>query len=59
MRPVICHLRKDTIWDSPTTNNQNETKLTLLCQHLVLFVVGGNATCFHPFLWSSSGIHEY
>jgi hypothetical protein len=24
--PVACHLRKDIIWDSRTTNNQKETK---------------------------------
>jgi hypothetical protein len=32
MRPVVCHLRKYTIWDSRITNNQKETKQTLLCQ---------------------------
>jgi hypothetical protein len=40
MHPVVCHLRKDIIWDSRATNNKKETKQTLLCQHLFLFVVG-------------------
>jgi hypothetical protein len=26
MHPVVCHLRKDIIWDSHTTNNQKESK---------------------------------
>jgi hypothetical protein len=52
-------MRKDTIWDSRTTNNQKETKLTLLCQHLFLFVFGGITTCFDPFPGSPSDVHEY
>jgi hypothetical protein len=35
MHPAVCHLRKDTIWDSRTTNNQKETKQTLLCQQRI------------------------
>jgi hypothetical protein len=34
MQLFMCYLRKDIIWDSRTTNNQKETKQTLLCQHL-------------------------
>jgi hypothetical protein len=49
---------KDIIWNSRTTNNQREAKQTLLCQHLFLFVFGGIATCFDPFLGSSSGLKQ-
>jgi hypothetical protein len=31
----------------------------LVCQHLFSVAAGGNATCFAPFLGSSSGIQEY
>jgi hypothetical protein len=30
---LLCYLRKYIIWNSRTTNNQKETKQTLLCQH--------------------------
>jgi hypothetical protein len=59
MHPLVCYLQKDIIWDSTTRNNQKETEQTLMCQHLFLFVVGGITTCSEPFLWSSSGVHEY
>jgi hypothetical protein len=59
MYPVACYLRKYIIWDIRTTNNQRETKWTLLCQHLFLFGFGGIATYFDPFLGSSSDVHEY
>jgi hypothetical protein len=59
MHPVVCHLRKDITCDCRKTNNQKETKWTLLCQHLFLFVVGGNATYFDPFIESPLGVHEY
>jgi hypothetical protein len=59
MHPVVCYLRKDTIWESRTTNNRKETKYTLLCQLLFLFVFGGIATCFDPFSGSSSGVRQY
>jgi hypothetical protein len=57
MHPVVCYLRKDIIWDSRPTNNQEETKQTLLFRHLFLFVFGGIATRFDPFSGSSSVIH--
>jgi hypothetical protein len=60
MHPVVFYLRKYIIWDSRTTNNQKEeTKQTLLCQYLFLFVFGGIATCFDPSPESSSGAHEF
>jgi hypothetical protein len=34
MHPIVSHLGKDDIWDSRTANNQKETKLAPLFQHL-------------------------
>jgi hypothetical protein len=52
-------LRKFIVWDSRTTNNQKETKQILLRQYLFLFVIGGIATCFEPFLEPSSCVRKY
>jgi hypothetical protein len=59
MHHVVSYLREDIIWESCTTNNQKETKKTLLCQHWFLFVGGGIATGFDPLLGSSSGVNKY
>jgi hypothetical protein len=59
MHAVVCHLRKDKIWDCRIINYEKEKIYILLCQHLFLCIVGGIVTCFDSFLGSSSGVHQY
>jgi hypothetical protein len=53
---VIRKIYNGTVY---TTIFLKEIKQTLLCQYLFLLSVGGNATCFDPFLGSSTGTRSW
>jgi hypothetical protein len=53
MHPAVCHA-EDIQWDSLHNNNFEKDKIDTTVSTFALLAVGGNATCFDPFLGSSS-----
>jgi hypothetical protein len=46
-------------WDILHINNSEKDKIDTTVSTFVLLAIGDNATCFDPFLVSSSGIQVY